>query len=278
MSDEEKKPGRRSEPRVWLYTEHWLWGSTRSEMTIEERAVFIDLLCLGITGAGKVDISYPDQLAGQLLVPPELFKSCIEKGIKSGKFAIKNFKRHLTDFKRYLIILNWKRYQPEYLHDGPEKSTKRTRSDKGGKHDAHVAPIEEGRGEESREENRSGVEGVAPSTGKNHYDTKFEFLKRLRILHEELEEESEDPQNEKLYNFILNKYRNLDPIRELDSIHKLFKKNINEVKERIKSGKPLIDQLYALFEKAAEYAGLKGENKKDRLAGIREWIKDRDIK
>jgi len=144
MSDEDKRPGRRSEPRVWLYTEHWLWGSTRSEMTLEERAVFIDLLCLGITGQGKVDITHREQLAGQLLVPFDIFNSCIDKGIKSGKFIIKNFKRHLSDFKTYLIILNWTRYQPEYLHDRPLKSTKRTRSDKGGKHAAHVAHRGEG--------------------------------------------------------------------------------------------------------------------------------------
>ena len=154
MSDEDKRPGRRSEPRVWLYTEHWLWGSTRTEMTLEERAVFIDLLCLGITGMGKVDITYPDQLAAQLMVPIAIFNSCVAKGIKNGKFRIKNFKRHLTDFKTYLIILNWKRYQPEYLHDRPEKSTKRTRSDKGVKHDAHVDDRGEGRefSEKGREE------------------------------------------------------------------------------------------------------------------------------
>ena len=93
MSDEEKKSGRRSEPRIWLYTEHWLWGSTRSEYTLEERAVFTDILCLGITGMGRVDITHPEQLAAQLLVPFDIFQSTVDKGIKNGKFAIKKDKR-----------------------------------------------------------------------------------------------------------------------------------------------------------------------------------------
>jgi len=179
MTDEDKRPGRRSEPRIWLYTEHWLWGSTSAELTLEEQAVFIKLLCLGITGMGKIDITYQDQLADKLLVPRDVFKTTIEKGIKYEKFAFKNFKRHLRDFKRYLIILNWKRYQPEYLHGRPEKSTKRPRADKGGKHDAHVAHRGERRGEEGREGEviegeRSG--GGAPSTQKT------EFFKLLQSL------------------------------------------------------------------------------------------------
>ena len=149
MNDEEKKSGRRSEPRVWLYTEHWLWGSTRSEYTLEERAIFIDLLCLGITGMGKVDITHPKQLATQLLVPFDILQSTIDKGIKYGKFAIKKDKKHLTAFKTYLTILNWKRYQPQYLHEKPLKSTRRARSDKGGKRDAHVGPIYKSIGEDS---------------------------------------------------------------------------------------------------------------------------------
>ena len=48
-----------------------------------------------------------------------------------------------------------------------------------------------------------------------------------------------------------------DAGRELDLIRELFKKNPGEVQKRIKAGTSLTDQLYALFGKAAEYAGLK---------------------
>jgi hypothetical protein len=111
-------------------------------------------------------------------------------------------------------------------------------------------PIEDSRGEERI------VEEVK-SPGEAHYNTKFEFLKRIKIIEEEFEQEADNLQNERLFDFVLKRYRSLDPIRELDSIRELFKKNSGEVKARIKAGKPLTDQLYALFEEAAEYAGLK---------------------
>jgi len=175
MSGEDKRPGRRSEPRVWLYTEHWLWGSTRSELTLEERAIFIDLLCLGITGMGKVDITYPDQTADQLRVPRDVFNSTVKKGVQYEKFTIKRDKRRK---KTFLCILNWTRYQPEYLHSRPEKPVRKWRSAKGGKCDAHVDPREERRGEEVREgevreEKRS---GGPPSK------LKTEFFNLLRSL------------------------------------------------------------------------------------------------
>lgn len=135
--------GRRKEPRLWLYTEHWLWGSTRSELESEERAVWIDFLCLGIMGAGKVDITYPEQLAGQLRIPFELFEKSLEKFKKFEKIKIKDEKRRK---KTYAIITNWKRYQPDYLHDRPEKSTERPKEQKTPVNDSYVDDKEERRG------------------------------------------------------------------------------------------------------------------------------------
>jgi len=179
MSAEDKRPGRRSEPRIWLYTEHWLWGSTRSELTLEERAVFIDLLCLGITGAGKIDITYPEQTADQFRVPRDVFNSTIKKGIQYGKFITK---RDRARKKVFLYIKNWNLYQPEYLHEKPGRSLKRGKKGRSAKdtlNDAHVVPIGERRGEERREgEVREGERsgGGPPSTQKT------EFFKLLQSL------------------------------------------------------------------------------------------------
>jgi len=249
MNDEDKRPGRRSEPRVWLYTEHWLWGSTRSEMTLEERAIFIDLLCLGITGQGKVDITHRDQLAGQLLVPLDIFNSCIEKGIKNGKFIIKTFKRHLTDFKTYLIILNWKRYQPEYLHDRPEKSTKKARSDKGGKHAAHVAHRGEGREGESKEGNRIGEDEA-----EDHPKKIF-----LNILKEFSKSHPSYPFNEVDDGQMFNYYSKESP--DVDLIEELRKKlqRWEERPEELRGAKDPRVKLFEWFEKEHAYQEKRGK-------------------
>jgi hypothetical protein len=240
---ESEDKGRRSEPRVWLYTEHWLWGSTRSEYTIDERSVFIDILCLGITGLGKVDITYPEQTAAQLCVPLDVFERTVEKGIKYGKFARKVEKRRK---KTFLIILNWRRYQPQYLHEKPTRSTKRGRIAKGAKSDAHVGPIEYSIVEDSKE-----------SSAGAHFDLKTEFLKTLGKIQKTYGESPDKDQDERLLTYVLRQHRGLDPLRELRSIEELWKKNPGEVKDRIKAGKSIRTQLYALFDQAAKYAGTK---------------------
>jgi len=150
-----------------------------------------------------------------------------------------------------IIITKWNEYQSEYLRQKPYREGHRgndERVDNPGPKTCNSgysnSRVEESRGEES--------------SGEAHFNIKFEFLKRLRILEEEFEEIPDNSRDEGFYNLILNRYRTLDPIREIDSIRELFKKNPGEVTARIKAGKPLIDQLHALFETAAKYAGLKG--------------------
>jgi hypothetical protein len=149
-----------------------------------------------------------------------------------------------------IIITRWNEYQSEYLRQKPYREGHR--GDDKQSDDLGPKPVTRvtSRVEESRGEERS-------STGEAHFNIKFEFIKRLRIIEEELEQETDNSRNERLFDFILNHYRALDPIRELDSIRELFKKNPNEVHSRIKTGKSLTDQLYALFDTAAKYAGLK---------------------
>ena len=242
--DDAKEKGRRSEPRIWFYTEHWLWGSTRSEYTLAERAVFVDILALGITGLGKVDITYPKQIATQLVVPLDVLNSTIQKGIQHGKFALKVEKKRK---KTFLMILNWTRYQPEYLHERPTRSMKRGRSAKPPKSDAHVGPIEDSIVEDS-------IEVVNSPTGT---DTKSEFFKALRELQKAYGDKPDAEQDERLFNYVLRRHRNLDPVRELEGIAALWRKNPAEVLQRMKEGKSVRTQLFALFDEAAKYAGVK---------------------
>jgi len=148
-----------------------------------------------------------------------------------------------------LKIVKWNIYQGDTRKkeesQNPQKDEKRK---------ADFPP----RVEESRLEKKRVEKSEDQETGEAHFNTKFEFLKRLRIIEEDLDQEIDDSQNERLFDFLLKKYRALDPIREIDSIYEVFKKNPEGVKARIANGKPLVDQLYALFETAADHAGLKG--------------------
>jgi len=149
-----------------------------------------------------------------------------------------------------IIITNWNEYQSEYLRQKPYREGHRGDDKKDD--DPGPKTCNPGYSNSRVEESR-----VEESSGEAHFNTKFEFLKRLRILEEEFEEVPDNPRDEGFYNFILNRYRSLDPIREIDGIRELFKKNPGEVTARIKAGKSLLDQLHALFETAAKYAGLK---------------------
>jgi len=153
MTEEKKTGKRRPETRFWLWSEQWLLGSTRTELTNEERAVFIDFLCLAAMKGGCIECYSRDQLASQLCISRELLDHCVKKFIETGKIERKYYKR---EKKEIFCIKKWEQYQPEYLWKKPYKSTKKRRSTKEDKNDAYVVPIiEEKRKEEKREENTS---------------------------------------------------------------------------------------------------------------------------
>lgn len=239
--------GRRPETRYLVYAEHMIFGSTRGELLPDERSVWQDFMSMAALTGNRIDYTFPDLLAKKLNIPAELLERSVEKCVKYHKIR---FKVKKSENKTYIYLIKWKVYQPAYLWEFPEKSTRRKRIAKDPESEAHVSSKgKESKGKESN------------SSGEAHFNTQFEFLKRLRIIEEELEQETDNSRNERLFDFILKRYRSLDPIRELDAIRELFKKNPGEVRARIKAGKSLTDQLYALFEKAAEYAGLKDGRK-----------------
>jgi hypothetical protein len=244
--------GRRPETRYLVYAEHMIFGSTRGELLPDERSVWQDFMSMAALTGNRIDYTFPDLLAKKLNIPAELLERSVEKCIKYHKIR---FKVKKSENKTYIYLIKWKVYQPAYLWESPEKSTRRKRIAKDPESEAHVSS----KGKESKV--KENIKSGSP-TSEAHYNTQFEFLKRLRIIEEELEQETDNSRNERLFDFILKRYRSLDPIRELDAIRELFKKNPGEVRTRIKAGTSLTDQLYALFENAARYAGLKADGKK----------------
>jgi len=221
MSDEDKSKGRRSDPRIWLYTEHWIFGSSRSELEPDERSVWIDFLCLGIVGMGKVDITYPEQVAGQLRISLELFERSLKKFEKYGKIRIKSKK---SQKKTYAVIINWRRYQPEYLHNRPKKSTKKARSAKEGKSDAHVAPREDRMEEDRIEGDRIGED----ETEKDH--PKNDFLNILKEFSENHPYPFDKVQDGFVFDFSSKEYPDVNLCEELEKKIHRWKNHPEELK------------------------------------------------
>lgn len=139
-------------PWVPLWVDGWLLGSTRDELTVEQRAVFIDFLVLaakddGIIRGNKGWPYSPERLAGILKVPVELIIATIDRCIEVEKL------RRLPDGSLY--ISNWddyklsrqRRWKLESFPPGPpleeEKNEKRVeeRESRGG--DETVNPVDE---------------------------------------------------------------------------------------------------------------------------------------
>ncbi|MBW2645931.1 MAG: hypothetical protein JRE23_07110 [Deltaproteobacteria bacterium] len=148
---EKRQAGRRPDTRFWMFSEQWLFGSTRSEMTHSERAVFIDLLALASMQGGKIEVYAREQLASQLLCPLELLNNTIEKCINNGKFR-KTFNK--KENKEVFYVVKWRTYQPEYLWPQPKKTEGKKRCAKAGGSDAHV----DNRREEKRKEEKKDEE------------------------------------------------------------------------------------------------------------------------
>ncbi|GAH17251.1 unnamed protein product, partial [marine sediment metagenome] len=105
----------------------WIFGSMRLECTIEERAIWIDLLALASKDDGHIraneDTPYLlRQLAGIFNIPEEILKSAIEKFIKLNKLAQSN--------SGTLYIVTWDKYQLSESYNRVQKHRKQKKKDK----------------------------------------------------------------------------------------------------------------------------------------------------
>ena len=157
---DDKKKGRRPATRFLVWAEQSLLGSTRTELTNEERAVFVDFLCLAALREGCVEVYSRDQSAAQLLITRELLDKCIEKFIRTGKITRKYKKR---EKKEIFCLVKWEQYQPEYLWKDPKRLTRKNRGAKSQKNDAHVVD----KGKERKGEKKKGKERKEKDSIKN---------------------------------------------------------------------------------------------------------------
>jgi hypothetical protein len=144
---------RQSRSRTYfkVYSENYLWGSTRSELKPDERSVWFDLLSLASLNYGFVECFSRDQLAQQLVISRELLDRSIKKFIEYKKIKRKYSKR---EKKEIFFLVKWDHYQADYLKKGAKESTtyrEKRRSDKIEESAAKNQPIlKERRGEENR--------------------------------------------------------------------------------------------------------------------------------
>jgi len=92
----------------------WFMGSTRFELSPDERSVWIDVLAAASLNEppGQIDYFSFEQLSSQFNIELELLERALEK-FESYKKIKHNRK------KRRIKIINWKKYQSEYQRQLP---------------------------------------------------------------------------------------------------------------------------------------------------------------
>jgi hypothetical protein len=132
------------QPLKWLplYVDPWLFGSTRHELTREQRSDFVDLLLLAAKDSGFIRANektpYPvAQLSGLLCIETAALEETIARCIEVGKLERRE--------NGTLYVVNWERYKltPQY----------RRRLESGQEEKAEIE--EKKRGEESKRERNS---------------------------------------------------------------------------------------------------------------------------
>lgn len=101
---------KKKESILWfpIWVDKWLWGSTRIELAVEQRSIWIDLLAVASKDDGfiRANVGVPyqmTQLAGMLIVDVKLLEETIEKCIETKKL------KRMKDGSLY--VCNWKEYQ-----------------------------------------------------------------------------------------------------------------------------------------------------------------------
>lgn len=130
---------KRTPDKFWFpwWPDKWIFGSIRIECTVEERAIWVDLLSLASKDNGYIraneETPYPtEQLAGMLMVPQETLANAIEKFInlkdKDGKGKLTRTKYgtlYVTKWEKYQFSDRWKRK----LKEGSSEKTEQCSSE-----------------------------------------------------------------------------------------------------------------------------------------------------
>ena len=97
--------------QVWFkfFPQRYLMGgSLRAETTPDERAVWLDFLCLAAAGYGRFDSANRDALAVQLLISRELLDRAIKKFTEANRLSVRRDKQ---ERKEVFTIIKWAQYQ-----------------------------------------------------------------------------------------------------------------------------------------------------------------------
>lgn len=120
---------KRTPDKFWFpwWPDKWIFGSVRIECSVEERAVWVDLLSLASKDDGFIraneETPYPlSQLSGMLIIPEKTLSDAIEKFIKLGKL--------IRTKEGTLCVAKWDKYQFS------ERHKRRVNGEMAGKEDA----------------------------------------------------------------------------------------------------------------------------------------------
>ena len=111
-----------------LWSDKWLFGSTRHELTHEQRAIWTDLMAVGNKDDGFIRANettgYPmEQLAGLLCCSKELLETTIKICIEKGKLEDKgNGIYYICNWENYQLSGRYKRLIAEKAEQASEKT------------------------------------------------------------------------------------------------------------------------------------------------------------
>lgn len=105
-----------------VYAEKWFMGSSRFELTVEQRAIWIDLLAKASMNEppGQIDYYSLEQLSHIFVVPLDLLKTALKRCEETTKV------KHDTE-KKMIVIMNWRKYQSEYQRQAPYRKKSKDR-------------------------------------------------------------------------------------------------------------------------------------------------------
>jgi hypothetical protein len=136
-----------------FYGQRYLIGGTlRAECAPDERAVWLDFLCLANAGDGRFDCAKRDALAAQLLISRELLDRAILKFVEAQRLTVKWDKK---ERKEVFMVVKW-----DY-HQAPATPHRK------GEHDAAESPSPDPSSSLRKTENERERERGAKIAGRN---------------------------------------------------------------------------------------------------------------
>lgn len=271
--------------RIW--GEKWLLGSTRWELTIEQRAIWQDLLAKASISEkpGQIDYFLLEQLAQQFNVPLDLLESTIKRCGEVRK--IKHFPK-----KRRIKILNWKKYQSEYERQKPyrQQHSSQSKVTKNGDNFSNKVTLRK-EGEEKRKEiekkenredkkkeeslstNKESINSPLPSTSKSFSEggitKKEQFLSLLRTCKGYPFDEGKDSL---LFDIILKDCPGINIVKQTEKKISWWEEHPDALKEKTKSPRKQLEEWFrdeCAFQK-------RGGPQKIGEIGILKEIEDKD--